>query len=74
MLAASLAWVENDGGTRLDLMARRLVRMTTLVYISYLLLRDAQRDLARLAMARRFIWEFLPEVGMHDRIIRDMLP
>ena len=72
--AASLAWVESDGGSRLDLMARRLVRMTTLVYVSYLLLRDAMRDGARLAIARRFIWEFLPEVGMHDRIVRDMLP
>lgn len=73
--AASLAFAESDeGGGRLDLMARRLVRMTTLVYVSYLLLRDAQRDGERLATARRFIWEFLPEVGMHDRIVRDLLP
>ncbi|HOG50791.1 MAG TPA: Acyl-CoA dehydrogenase C-terminal domain-containing protein, partial [Lentisphaeria bacterium] len=64
----------SDSSSRLDLAARRLVRMATLVYVSYLLLRDAMRDNARLTIARRFIWEFLPEVGMHDRVVRDTLP
>jgi len=72
--AACLVFVESDSSNRLDLAARRLVRMATLVYVSYLLLRDAMRDNARLTIARRFIWEFLPEVGMHDRVVRDALP
>ena len=44
-----------DDHGKLDLLARRMVRMESLIFVSLLLLRDAQRAPARRALAERFI-------------------
>lgn len=53
----------------LERLAKRLVRMETVVYVSLLMLRNAVRNSERLAAARHFIAEFLPEVAYS----RDMI-
>ena len=55
----------------LELLSRRIVRGQTIVLASLLLLRDATRDPSRLAIARRFLWEFLPEAEMHAAVVCD---
>ena len=62
-----------DDHGKLDLLARRMVRMESLIFVSLLLLRDAQRAPARRALAERFIWEFLPEVAMQATIVKTAL-
>jgi alkylation response protein AidB-like acyl-CoA dehydrogenase len=62
-----------DQQGKLDLLAWRMVRMETLLFISLLMLRDAQRDAERQASAERFIWEFLPEVVMQATIVKTAL-
>lgn len=52
-----------------DLMARRLVRMQTLVLVAYLMLRDSLAEPARLPVTVRFIDEYLPEIDMHWRSV-----
>lgn len=52
-----------------DLMARRLVRMQTLVLVAYLMLRDTLAEPARLPVTIRFIDEYLPEIDMHWRSV-----
>jgi hypothetical protein len=44
-----------------DLTARHLVSMETMLYVSYLLLRDAQRSPAREPFAERYILDAIPE-------------
>ncbi|NMA19586.1 MAG: acyl-CoA dehydrogenase [Lentisphaerae bacterium] len=53
----------------LDLMARRLVRMQTLVLISYLLLRDAKNAPERICICERFIGEYLPEITRQHQTV-----
>lgn len=48
-----------------DLMARRLCRMETIVFVAYLLLRDALKDKDRAPVAERFVLDMLPEVDAH---------
>jgi hypothetical protein len=58
-----------DDCGKFDLLARRMVRMESLIFVSLLLLRDAHRDPARCELAERFIWEFLPEVAMQATVV-----
>lgn len=55
----------------LELLSRRIVRGQTIALASLLLLRDATRDSSRLEIARRFLWEFLPEAEMHAAVVCD---
>jgi hypothetical protein len=50
-------------------MARRLVRMQTLLLISFLLLRDAKNAPERICICERFLGEYLPEVKCHHQIV-----
>ncbi|HQL08448.1 MAG TPA: acyl-CoA dehydrogenase family protein [Lentisphaeria bacterium] len=68
-----LEMLNADDHGKLDLLARRMVRMESLIFVSLLLLRDAQRAPARRALAERFIWEFLPEVAMQATIVKTAL-
>lgn len=52
-----------------DLMARRLCEMETLVFVSYLLLRDAHLDSAREAIAERYVLDAIPLVDLHHEVI-----
>ncbi len=54
-----------------DLMARKLVRMQTLVLISYLLLRDAQQDHRRLCLVERCFGEYHPEVACLLQMVKN---
>lgn len=56
---------------KMELLSRRMVRGLTIVLAAYLLLKEATEDEGRLEVARRFIWEFLPEAEMHANVIRD---
>ena len=44
-----------------DLMARSLVEMETIVFVSLLLIRDAAQDNARAAIAEHYVLDSLPE-------------
>ncbi len=70
-IAAELANNASEG--RLDFIGSHLVRMETLVFVSYLLLRDTLKDSARLPLAKRFIWEFLPEVAYQAELVKTWL-
>lgn len=59
---------ERDDREYFDLMARRLCHMETLVFCSYLLLRDAFRDKDREPAAERFIQEMRPAVDLDCEI------
>ncbi|MFA6930773.1 MAG: acyl-CoA dehydrogenase family protein [Lentisphaeria bacterium] len=66
----AIAFVERKADSAyFDLMARRLVRMQTLVLISYLLLRDAKKTPERVCLCERFLGEYLPETACHQQII-----
>ena len=53
-----------------DLMARRLCQMETIVFASYLLLRDALVDKSREVIAERYILDMLPVVHMEADVIQ----
>jgi len=66
----AVAFVEQKADSAyLDLMARRLVRMQTLVLISYLLLRDAKNAPERICICERFIGEYLPEITRQHQTV-----
>ena len=52
-----------------DQMAFSVVRMETIAFIGFLLLRDAMKDEARMALVKEFAAEYLPELEMHHRIV-----
>lgn len=52
-----------------DLMARRLCEMETIVYVSYLMLRDARSDKSRECLAERYVLDMLPVLEMHYNVI-----
>ena len=51
-----------DDSEYFDLVARRLSHMETVVFVSYLMLRDALKDGKREVLAERFINDFLPSI------------
>ena len=53
----------------LERLAKRLVRMQTIVYVALLMLRNAKRDSARLGVAKTFVRMFLPEVQFNADMI-----
>lgn len=68
----AIDFVEQKGDSAyFDLMATRLVRIQTIVLISYLLLRDAKSAQERIALCERFIGDYLPEVAYQHKIIHD---
>lgn len=68
-----LTMLSADDCGKFDLLARRMVRMESLIFVSLLLLRDAHRDSTRRELAERFIWEFLPEVAMQATVVKTAL-
>jgi alkylation response protein AidB-like acyl-CoA dehydrogenase len=52
-----------------DLMASRLCNMETVVLISYLMLRDARKDKARLPLVQRFVLDMLPTVDLEYEVV-----
>ena len=66
----AIAFVEQKADSAyFDLMARRLVRMQTLVLISYLLLRDAKNAPERICLCERFLGEYLPKINCQHQIV-----
>ncbi|MBT3381233.1 MAG: acyl-CoA dehydrogenase [Lentisphaerae bacterium] len=59
---------EDDSDYR-DLMARRLCDMETIVYVSYLMLRDALNDKSRECLVERYVLDMLPILEMHYNVI-----
>ncbi len=59
---------ENDA-EYYDLMARRLCEMEIVVFVSYLMLRDALRDKTREVFAERYVRDMMPVVDMHYNVI-----
>lgn len=60
---------ESISAEQQSLLFRRIVRGLTIVMAGELLLRDASLDATRMGVARRFLWEYLPEADMHAEII-----
>ncbi|MFW6367209.1 MAG: acyl-CoA dehydrogenase family protein [bacterium] len=52
-----------------DLMARRLCTMETIVYVGYLMLRDALRDRDREPIVERFVLDMVPQVEQEYAVI-----
>ncbi len=59
---------DRDDKEYFDLMSRRLCHMETLVFCSYLLLRDAQQDKDREPVAERFIIDMTPIIDEYYEI------
>jgi len=71
-LAAAVAEVEKrQNNDFFELMSRRLVRMQTLVLISFLLLRDARQQPQRLCLVERCLGEYLPEVAFLLQVVQN---
>ncbi|NLF94066.1 MAG: acyl-CoA dehydrogenase [Oligosphaeraceae bacterium] len=71
-LAAAVAEVEKrQNNDFFELMSRRLVRMQTLVLISFLLLRDARQQPQRLCLVERCLGEYLPEVAYLLQVVKN---
>ena len=67
----ALAFAEETFSTEeFELMARHIVRMHALSFISALLLRDANADSSRLCLVERFLNDAIPEINMHYEILK----
>ena len=68
-LGRAVAYVEGRKDSEyFGLMTRRLCHMETVVFVSYLLLRDALQDRRRDILAERFIADMIPTVGMEFEV------
>jgi alkylation response protein AidB-like acyl-CoA dehydrogenase len=52
-----------------DLMTRRLCHMETVVFVSYLMLRDAVQDKAREILTEQYILDMIPTVGVEYDVV-----
>jgi alkylation response protein AidB-like acyl-CoA dehydrogenase len=52
-----------------DLMTRRLCHMETVVFVSYLMLRDALEDKAREILTEQYILDMIPTVGVEYDVV-----
>lgn len=70
-LAEAIAAVEahRDDSRFFDQMAFHIVRMETISFIGFLLLKDTLADAGRLAVAEEFLAEYLPEFLMHHEYV-----
>ncbi len=60
---------KRDDSEYFDLMARPLCEMETVVFISYLMLRDALKDKKREVLVERYVFDMLPMVDVEYEII-----
>ena len=68
----AIALVEKEMKDKTELVARRLVRMQTIVYTSLLMLREVECDNGRMAATVRYVSEMVPEVAMNMEIIKSL--